>query len=100
MRPLAPILTVTAFGMVWPWTKLRLDASGLVWPAGQMVKKLGALALVTVTLRTTAVAPAGTPPLPVTWTLRDCCPAHGELNWSGGPLGRESRMRTGLRAWK
>src|SRR5215831_7521495 len=69
--PPEPTLTMTRLGTVWPPTKLRLDAVGWVAPAGQTVRKLGAVGLVTVTLRATADTPvAGTPPTPVTWRLR------------------------------
>ena len=53
------------------------------------------MAPVTVTLATTAVAPAGTPPLPVTWTFKvppaaRVFPAHGVVL-----LARVSQIRAG-----
>jgi hypothetical protein len=54
------------FGMVWPATQFKSDASGLAF--GYTVKKLGAVVFVTVVLKITAVAPlAGTPAKPLTW---------------------------------
>src|SRR5664280_648835 len=47
--------------MVWPATKLRLEAVGRDMPPGYTVRKLAAVGLVTVTFRATAVAPAGRP---------------------------------------
>src|SRR5262245_59179871 len=94
--PDADSFTVTAFGIVCPAVQFRLDAFGCVPPAGQIVGKAGAEVLVTVTLRTAASAPAGTPPAPLTWMSRLCPPPHGMLygpTW--GPLGRESWIRAG-----
>jgi hypothetical protein len=31
---LVPSATVTRFGVTWPGTMFRLDASGRAWPAG------------------------------------------------------------------
>ena len=36
--PAALTPTITRLGTVWPATKLRLEASGIVTPAGQTVK--------------------------------------------------------------
>jgi len=44
--------------------QFRFEAVGLDWPVGQTVSQLKALLLVTVTLRMTAVALAGTPLAP------------------------------------
>src|SRR5437879_5753136 len=97
IAPPAPSLTVTAFGIVRPASQFRLEASGLAWPDGQMVRKLEAVVLVTVTLSTTPSAPAGTPPLPVTWTSRVVPAPHGvPYGPTCGPDGRESWMRAGL----
>ena len=58
-----PRPTVTRFGIVCPATQFRLEALGRGVPPGQTVRKDGAVVLVTVVLRTTAVTPvAGTPP--------------------------------------
>jgi hypothetical protein len=48
-------------GTVWPGTTLRFDAVGIGPPDGQAVTNVAAVALVAVTLATTATAPAGTP---------------------------------------
>src|ERR1019366_69780 len=70
--PLAPTGTLTRFGRVSPAPQLRLEVTGRAWPAGQTVSRLDALVLVTVTLRTTPMALAGTPVLPpATVRLRD-----------------------------
>src|SRR5258708_38194299 len=62
-------------------------------PAGQTIRKLGAVVSVTVTLRSTALTPLdGTPPCPRTWTFRV---APGP---SGPPPRRVSRIRAGTSA--
>src|SRR6266853_3907818 len=66
--PPVPTPTITRLGTVWPATKLRLDASGMVTPAGHTVRKPAVLAFASVTFKTTADTPLdGTPPRPVTW---------------------------------
>src|SRR2546425_13021419 len=58
-------------GTVQPATQLRLETTGMVPPAAHAVRKLAAVVLVTVAFRTTPDTPElGTPPAPVTWTLR------------------------------
>src|SRR4029077_14888828 len=69
--PPEPTATSTMLGTVLPAVQFRLEARGWGSPAGQTVKKLGAVVSVTVTLSITALTPlAGTPPCPRTWTLR------------------------------
>jgi hypothetical protein len=64
--PVELSVATTMFGMVWPATQFKSDASGLAF--GYTVKKLGAVVFVTVVLKITAVAPlAGTPAKPLTW---------------------------------
>ncbi len=66
--PPVPTPTITRLGTVWPATKLRLDASGMVTPVGHTVRKPAVLAFASVTFKTTADTPLdGTPPRPVTW---------------------------------
>src|ERR1700676_2703632 len=69
--PPEPSWTTTRLGTVSPLTQLRSEALGRVVPWGHTVRKLEAVAPVTVTLATTAPAPVGTVAIPVTWTLRD-----------------------------
>lgn len=57
---------VTELAIVWPFTQLRLDTFGWVEPAGHTERNDGAVVSVTVTLRITASALAGTPALPAT----------------------------------
>ena len=67
--PFVPSSTITVLATVWPAEKLRLEASGRPLPLGQTVRNDAAAGLVTVTLRTTAAAPAGGPPAtPAIWT--------------------------------
>src|SRR2546427_1547733 len=62
---------MTRLGTVCPATQLRLEAFGRVFAEGQTVRKLGAVVLVTVTLRIAEETPfGGTPPAPVTWMAR------------------------------
>src|SRR5215207_3804220 len=94
--PPEPTLMVTALGMVWPGAQLRLDAFGWGCPFGQIVRNPGAVVPVTVALRTTASALAGTAAVPVTVTWRVVPGPHGVVK---GPTlsgaGRLSRMRAG-----
>src|SRR4051794_24284843 len=77
--------------MVWPGTKLRLDAVGRWASDGYTVKKPLAVGWVAVTLITTAVAPAGTVVCPpVTATARSSPGPNGLLVF------RVSRMRLGV----
>ncbi|MFN8041363.1 MAG: hypothetical protein U0Q07_19255, partial [Acidimicrobiales bacterium] len=76
--------------------QFRFDAVGWESPLGHSVKKLAAVVPVTVTFNVTAVASAGTPPTPATWTSRTVPAAHGDEygpTCSGG--GRESKIRVG-----
>src|SRR5438093_1349491 len=69
MAPVVPRVATTRLGTVCPATQLRLEAFGRALPEGQTARKLGAVVLVTVTLRIAEETPfAGTPPAPVTWT--------------------------------
>src|SRR5450759_3935605 len=87
----APRPTVTSLATVWPATQLRLEASGSATPAGNTVRKPGAV--VTVTLRTTALTEVGgTPPFPATGTF-SVVPGP-----SGPPPARVSSIRLGVRA--
>src|SRR5207237_8225761 len=54
---LGPTATSTRLGIVTPAVQFKLDASGRGALSGKMVRKLGAVVLVTVTLRTTAETP-------------------------------------------
>ncbi len=68
-----------------------------------MVRKLPAEGLVTVTLTTAAVALAGTPAWPVTWTF-STPPAPGALpeHWLAGEAveaERVSQIRAGVTEW-
>ena len=98
--PLLPSVAVTRLGTVCPRTALRLLDFGTAPPAGKTRTSVGALMLVTVTLRITAVALAGTGPRlvasPVTWTVRAVCAGSWAL---GAPTpSRVSRMRRGSTA--
>src|SRR5689334_2098483 len=95
--PPAPSFTTTRFGMTSPFTKLRLDAVGWVTPVFHTVRCEPLLGKTAVTLRTTAVAPAGgTPPRPATASVRVCPGPHGVLN---PPVpSRESSRRDGVMA--
>ena len=64
--PPSPILLTTAFGTTEPATKLRFDANGRSDPHGYTVTNPALFASTTVTFNTTAAAPPGTPPRPVT----------------------------------
>src|SRR5271165_2001331 len=59
---------ITRLGTLSPAEKLIFDASGRTVPSGKAVRKLVAVPPVPVTLATTALAPEGTPPSPVTCT--------------------------------
>ncbi|MFE9464415.1 hypothetical protein ACFYNW_12270 [Streptomyces virginiae] len=73
MYPSSPIASITRFGTVWPAAKFTFDVSAPsarsfvdcteTWPAP--------VALVTVTLRATAVAPAGTFAAPATFSATE-----------------------------
>src|ERR1700730_1142822 len=93
--PPVPSATWTRLGTVLPAVQLRLDATGRVTPVGKTVRKLAPVVLVTVTLTTTAEAPVGTPPCPVTCTSRDSCGPSGVENGPTRDPGRVSRIRAG-----
>ena len=63
--------------MVWPGTKLMLEARGGVVPVGLARTQPGAVGSVTVRLRTTAVASVGMPAVPATVRLRVCPAPQG-----------------------
>src|ERR1700688_3335249 len=91
--------TMTRFGTVTPPVQFKLEAVGRLALVGQMVRKLGAVVLVTVTFKIAAETPAiGTPPAPVTWTVR--VPAGPSvLPALGCPLpARVSVIRAGVSA--
>src|ERR1019366_945581 len=54
--------------LVWADT-LRLEAVGTALPAGKTVRKVPAVPLMAVTLRTTDWAPEGTESIPLTWKV-------------------------------
>src|SRR4051812_29429038 len=94
--------TVTALATICPASKLRLEPNcGRGALEGQSWRNEGAVALTTVTLRTTAAASGGTPPWPATLMSRVVPDPHGEAY---GPMfvppERESRMRAGSIGWK
>src|ERR1700686_1979885 len=62
--PPVPAGTVTRFARVSPAAQLRLETVAGLDPAGVTFRKLEAVVLATVTLRTTPVAPAGTVVVP------------------------------------
>src|SRR4051794_24039456 len=70
---------------------LMLDATGRVWSWGQTVQKPTGAGATTVTLRTAAAAPVGTPAAPDTGTLTVAPWATG----AGAAPARVSRRRTG-----
>src|SRR5215510_11827834 len=91
--PPLPTCTTTRFGIVSPVTKFKFDANGRATPVGHAVKKLCAVGFVTVTFSTTAVAPTGTPPRPVTCKSNDAPPPNGA---TGAPFpDRVSNTRAG-----
>ena len=63
--------------MVWPATKLMLDAAGGTPPDGPTLTKPEPVGSVTVRLRTTAVASVGMPAVPATVRLRVCPAPQG-----------------------
>src|SRR5262245_28554880 len=90
-----PTFTTTRFGTVWPAEKLRLEAFGSDSPAGYTVRWEEADGPVTVMLRTTDVASAGTLVAPPRTTrLRDSPAIHGLPGTPGA--GRESSSRNGV----
>lgn len=56
--------TITAFGTVSPDMKFRFETTGLEELSGHTVRYPGLVGLIAVTFSTTAVAEAGTPPVP------------------------------------
>jgi hypothetical protein len=101
--PPLPRGTATRFGTVVPELQLRFDARGRGLPAGKTVRKLSEVVPVTVTFSTTAVAPVGTPPWPVTWiSMLWVFPSVAPEHWFWGKsveAARVSQMRAGLNAW-
>src|SRR5437762_6365113 len=87
--PSAPIGAITVFGRATPASKFTLDTSGRLRSDGNTVRNPGPVASVAVTLRTAAVAPAGTRAVPATWTSIVCCAP------TGPPLARVSSTRSG-----
>src|SRR5262245_33142064 len=99
--PSAPTGTITRLAIVCPGPKLRFDVEGGGCDVrgkpsdavGKTVRKLASVGSVTVTFKTTAETPdAGTPPTPVTSTIR--VPSGPTLPIGPGPE-RVSRMRCG-----
>src|SRR2546422_1434959 len=99
--PPAPIGTTTRLGTIWFLTQLRFDASGRVEPVGYATRKVDAVVLTTVTLRTAASAPTpGMPPAPLTWTsIVAPCPRWWPAFVCPLPV-LVSVMRAGLRGTK
>src|ERR1700730_3747472 len=97
--PPAPTGTNTRFGIVCPLVQFKFDEFGWATPLGHTVRKLAALVRVTVTLRIAADTPLrGTPPAPVTCTLR-VVPAPNVWPALGWPLpARVSVIRAGVSA--
>src|ERR1700682_1550831 len=93
--PLVPTGTLTRFARVSPAAQLRFETVAGLDPAGVTFRKLEAVVFVTVTLRTTPVAPAGTVVVP---------PATVKVSDPPGPSGVDvppvpflvSRMRLGF----
>src|SRR6185503_10503944 len=98
-RPPAPTLTVTPLALVSPGPQLMLEVAGWACPDGQMVSNEPPVVPVTVTLRATAAASAGTPKTPATCTSRVPGPHGFEYEPTAGPDGRESWTRIGARPW-
>src|SRR5258706_63997 len=93
-RPWASRRTLTRFGTVCPATKFRFDAFGNDASHGYTVANPAPPGWVTVTFATTAVAPDGTPPRPVTCSVKVCPPASFPV---GAPFPtRVSRIRDGV----
>src|SRR5262245_46353662 len=91
--PPLPSCTTTRFGIVSPVTKFKFDANGRRSAERRVGKKRCAGGFVNVTFRTTAVAPAGTPPRPVTCKSNDAPPPNGA---TGAPFpDRVSNTRAG-----
>src|SRR6266851_7305457 len=85
-----PMGTLTRFALVSPATQLRLETVAGAAPAGVTFRKLAVVVLVTVTLRTTPVAPAGA----ATVRLRD---PPGPSGADAPPVPfRVSRIRMGF----
>src|SRR5687768_11796393 len=96
--PPLPTFAVTAFEIVCPAEKLRLEAFGRGEPQGNSVTNPGAPEPVTATLRTTA-STEPTPALPATTTsvIVSACRIPIPLNWPSTVLSppRVSRTRPG-----
>src|SRR6267378_234290 len=95
MAPPVPTGTSTRLAMVLPAVQLRLEALGRAVPFGKTARKLPAVVLVTVTFRTTAMAPAGASgAAPVTERLMDFAAPSRAI---GAPVPlRVSRTRAGV----
>jgi hypothetical protein len=90
--PLNP--TCTSVEVVLPASTLRFDVPGWPVPSGQIVMNVVAVALTTVRLSTTAVAPAGTPFAPD--TCQTSCSCVGDRWNAVWPVDRLSSARTGV----
>jgi hypothetical protein len=79
---------------VAPACQFKLEARGWDCPLGHIVRKPALVVLVTVTLATTAETPVeGTPPSPVTWTVRLlAAPSVLPVHWSVRPEIEEARV--------
>src|ERR1017187_10079934 len=104
--PPVPMVTVTRFGVTVRGPKFRLEAVGrLMVPNGYTVRRLLAVPLTSVTLRTIAVAPlgmgstpTGSPATPVNCTFSVAPGPNAGLvkHWMHVEPGRVSRIRNGL----
>ena len=69
--------------MVWPVSKLRLEAVGRGVPVGQTVRNEAVVGLVAVTLMATESTPvAGTPPRPVTTISHVSSATRAPVAWN------------------
>src|SRR5688500_10388187 len=98
--PPTPSFTVARFAIAPPaLATLRLDVVGRKLPAGNAVTKPGADAPMLAMLSTAALASAGTPARPATWTrirsgasrVKPTAPSSGRVSASRvGPSGRNA----------
>ncbi len=84
---------MTRFGTVWPVAKLTFDVFGFSPPSAKAVTWPPLVVLVAVTLRTTAVTPAGMPPFP---PIFRCAEEYAATLPAGAPVPlRVSSRRVG-----
>src|SRR5580700_11017288 len=98
--PLELSCTIARLASTCPPARLMFETVGTASPVGKALTKVGVVvSLIAVRLTTTALAPAGTPPVPVTCTLilpplPSVLPAQAGV----GELDRVSQIRTGVTA--